>query len=63
MLAQRCVHMDQLPKVELSEIGNEHTLNIEQRHTAYALNQESFKFLLDPILQTGLEKSRRWATA
>ncbi|WP_256360447.1 glutamate synthase central domain-containing protein [Methylomonas koyamae] len=48
--------MDQLPKVELSEIGNEHTLNIEQRHTAYALNQESFKFLLDPILQTGLEK-------
>ncbi|OAI15368.1 glutamate synthase large subunit [Methylomonas koyamae] len=56
MLAQRCVHMDQLPKVELSEIGNEHTLNIEQRHTAYALNQESFKFLLDPILQTGLEK-------
>ncbi|NJA05079.1 glutamate synthase large subunit [Methylococcaceae bacterium WWC4] len=56
LLAQRCVHMNELPKVELSEIGNDHELNIDQRHTAYSLNQESFKFLLDPILQTGLEK-------
>ena len=56
LLAQRCIHMDELPKVELSEVGNDHELNIDQRHTAYSLNQESFKFLLDPILQTGLEK-------
>lgn len=56
LLAQSCIHIDSLPKVELSEIGNDHELNIDQRHTAYSLNQESFKFLLDPILQTGLEK-------
>ena len=56
LLAQRCVHMNELSKVELSEVGNDHELNIDQRHTAYSLNQESFKFLLDPILQTGLEK-------
>ncbi|WP_150047022.1 MULTISPECIES: glutamate synthase-related protein [Methylomonas] len=56
LLAQRCIHIDQLPKVELAEVGNDHELNIDQRHTAYSLNQESFKFLLDPILQTGLEK-------
>ena len=56
MLAERCIHISELPKVELSEIGNDHELNIDQRHTAYSLNQESFKFLLDPILQTGLEK-------
>ena len=56
LLAQRCMHIGDLPKVELSEIGNDHEFNIDQRHTAYSLNQESFKFLLDPILQTGLEK-------
>lgn len=56
LLAQSCIHISDLPAVELSEIGNDHELNIDQRHTAYSLNQESFKFLLDPILQTGLEK-------
>ncbi|OQW79885.1 MAG: glutamate synthase large subunit [Proteobacteria bacterium ST_bin11] len=56
LLKQSCIHINELPKVELSELSNEHELNIDQRHTAYSLNQESFKFLLDPILQTGLEK-------
>lgn len=56
MLAERCIHINALPKVDFSELGNDHELNIDQRHTAYSLNQESFKFLLDPILQTGLEK-------
>lgn len=56
LLAQSCIHMDDLPKVDLSEISDEHELSVDQRHTAYSLNQESFKFLLDPILQTGLEK-------
>ncbi|WKJ92313.1 glutamate synthase-related protein [Methylomonas montana] len=56
LLAQSCIHIGELPKVELTEIGNDHQLTIDQRHTAYSLNQESFKFLLDPILQTGLEK-------
>jgi glutamate synthase (NADPH/NADH) large chain len=56
MLAERCVHIDALAKVDFAELGNDHELNIDQRHTAYSLNQESFKFLLDPILQTGLEK-------
>ena len=56
LLAERCLHISDLAKVDLSEIGNDHELNIDQRHTAYSLNQESFKFLLDPMLQTGLEK-------
>ncbi|MBD9356129.1 glutamate synthase-related protein [Methylomonas albis] len=56
LLKQSCIHINELPKVELAELSNEHELNIDQRHTAYSLNQESFKFLLDPILQTGLEK-------
>ncbi len=56
MLKERSLHISDLPTVELDEIDNTHELNIEQRHTAYSLNQESFKFLLDPILTTGLEK-------
>ncbi len=55
LLKQRCVHINSLPPAEVPE-ESPHPLSIEQRHTAYSLNQESFKFLLDPILQTGLEK-------
>ncbi|QWF71540.1 glutamate synthase large subunit [Methylomonas paludis] len=56
LLKARCIHIRDLPKVEFADISNDHSLGINQRHTAYSLNQESFKFLLDPILQTGLEK-------
>ncbi|MFA6053287.1 MAG: glutamate synthase-related protein [Methylobacter sp.] len=56
LLNQRCIHLSELPKVQLSELNNEHPFNIDQQHTAYSLNQESFKFLLDPMLTTGMEK-------
>jgi len=56
LLTQRCLHLSELPKVELGELDNGHAFNIDQQHTAYSLNQESFKFLLDPILTTGMEK-------
>jgi glutamate synthase (NADPH/NADH) large chain len=56
LLQKSRIHINDLPKVSLSEINNDHAFNFNQRHTAYSLNQESFKFLLDPILQTGLEK-------
>ncbi|MFZ2313166.1 MAG: glutamate synthase central domain-containing protein, partial [Methylobacter sp.] len=56
LLAQRCLHLSELPKVQLSELNNEHPFNIDQQHTAYSLNQESLKFLLDPMLTTGMEK-------
>jgi glutamate synthase (NADPH/NADH) large chain len=56
LLKQRAVNLSDLPKVDLSEISNEHDLNVDQRATAYSLNQESFRFLLDPILATGMER-------
>jgi len=56
LLAQRCVHLSDLPKVELNELNNNHDLNVDQRFTAYSLNQESFRFLLDPILASGMER-------
>jgi len=56
LLAQRCIHLTELPLVDLAEISNEHAFNVDQQHTAYSLNQESFRFLLDPMLATGAEK-------
>ena len=56
LLAQRCVHLSTLPSVDLSELNNESALNVNQQYTAYSLNQESFRFLLDPILTTGAER-------
>jgi len=56
LLVQSCVHLSELPVVELSTLDESHLLSVDQRHTAYSLNQESFKFLLDPILASGLEK-------
>ncbi|MCX7077270.1 MAG: glutamate synthase large subunit, partial [Methylococcales bacterium] len=56
LLAQRSVHLSELPKVELSELNNDHSLSVQQRFTAYSHNQESFRFLLDPLLSTGMER-------
>ena len=56
LLVKRCLHLSELPTVDLTDISNEHPLTVDQQHTAYSLNQESFKFLLDPILATGMEK-------
>ncbi|MCK5898827.1 MAG: glutamate synthase large subunit, partial [Methylococcales bacterium] len=56
LLEDSCVHLSELDQVAVSEIDNSHSLSVEQQHTAYSLNQESFKFLLDPMLQRGLEK-------
>lgn len=56
LLAESRITIDQLPEVGLNELNNTHPFSIDQQHTAYSLNQESFKFLLDPMLTTGLEK-------
>ncbi len=56
LLTQSSLHISDLPSVPLSEVTLDNEFSIEQRHTAYSLNQESFKFLLDPILVNGLEK-------
>ncbi len=56
LLKQRAFHIDELENVEISVVKNDHAFNVDQRHTAYSLNQESFRFLLDPMLNTGLER-------
>jgi glutamate synthase (NADPH/NADH) large chain len=56
LLAESCIHLSELDKIALSAVDNQHSFTTEQQHTAYSLNQESFKFLLDPMLTIGLEK-------
>ncbi|MGR9043855.1 MAG: glutamate synthase-related protein [Gammaproteobacteria bacterium] len=57
LLRDSCLHISELPSVSSDQLAPVNTeLNIDQQHTAYSLNQESFKFLLDPMLATGLEK-------
>ncbi len=57
LLRRRCLYLSELPVVEAAElVPTSSELNIAQQHTAYSLNQESFKFLLDPMLATGMEK-------
>ena len=56
LLVKRRINLSDLDSVDITDISNDHVLSVDQQHTAYSLNQESFKFLLDPILQTGMEK-------
>ncbi|WP_078292399.1 glutamate synthase-related protein [Mycobacterium sp. D16R24] len=60
MLAQARVNIADLPHVPPLGQGSparyDGDLDRHQRYVAYSLNQESFKFLMDPMLATGQEK-------
>ncbi|MGC7197098.1 glutamate synthase-related protein [Mycobacteroides abscessus] len=60
MLAQARVNIADLPHVPPAGQGSparyDGDLDRHQRYVAYSLNQESFKFLMDPMLATGQEK-------
>ncbi len=44
------------PESQLSPARYNGDLNRHQRYVAYSMNQETFKFLMDPMLATGQEK-------
>jgi len=50
------ITLDDLPLEPLENFENESEFKVSARHVGYSLNQESFKFMLDPMLQTGAEK-------
>lgn len=60
MLDQARVNLDDLPAVppesRLSPARYNGDLTRHQRYVAYSMNQETFKFLMDPMLATGQEK-------
>ena len=60
LLANARVSLETLPDIPAEQLGSPSRyngdLNRHQRYVAYSQNQESFKFLMDPMLDTGAEK-------
>lgn len=60
LLAQSRVTLDELPVIPAEQQGSplrySGDLKTYQRFVAYYYNQESFKFMMDPMLTTGAEK-------
>lgn len=56
LLEQAHITLEELPAKAMSDINIENALSTAARHVAYSMNQESFKFMLDPMLQNGAEK-------
>ena len=50
------ITLDNLPYEKLEDFANNSEFKVSARHVGYSMNQESFKFMLDPMLQTGAEK-------
>jgi len=56
LLKSARITLNDLPEVALSDVKYSSSLSLAARHVAYSLNQESFKFMLDPMIQSGMEK-------
>ena len=60
LLARAQLHVDDLPESmidpKIAAKRYDGDLNTPARHVAYSHNQESFRFLMDPMLATGAEK-------
>ena len=56
LLEKTRLHLSSLPALTLQDVQIRSELSIAARMVADSLNQESFKFMLDPMLQSGMEK-------
>ncbi|MEM9846400.1 MAG: glutamate synthase central domain-containing protein, partial [Bacteroidota bacterium] len=56
LLQNAIIHLKDLPKTPISSYQIPKSLNLSSRHVAYSMNQESFKFFLDPMLSDAKEK-------
>ncbi|MGV3549353.1 glutamate synthase-related protein [Rhizobium sp.] len=60
LLADARILLEDIPEIPADQQGSPLRYNGDlerhQRYVAYSHNQESFKFLMDPMLQTGAEK-------
>ena len=63
LLTESVTRLEDFPAVAVADVPDISPFSIAQRHVAYSLNQESFKFLLDPMIETGRRKSAPWAMA
>ncbi|WED23974.1 glutamate synthase-related protein [Vibrio sp. JC009] len=56
LLEQEKFTLTDLAEVSVADIDYRQNFSTYSRYVAYSLNQESFKFFLDPMLETGAEK-------
>lgn len=56
LLAAAKITPQDLPAKTITDVKDSCSLNFTGRHIAYSLNQESFRFMLDPMLKTGAER-------
>ncbi len=56
LLEKAHLDIDTLPEPDLKDLEVNAALNVSELQVAYSLNQESFKFMLDPMMQGGKEK-------
>jgi len=56
LLKQAKFTLSELPIISLDDLNYQQHFSTYSRYVAYSLNQESFKFFLDPMLDSGAEK-------
>lgn len=56
LLAAAKIDIEQIAKADEATLPSLQGLSIDQAHVAYYLNDESFRFLLDPMLDNGAER-------
>ncbi|UAB73304.1 glutamate synthase large subunit [Vibrio sp. SCSIO 43132] len=56
LLASAKMTLGDIDSVDVSSIQENTNFSTYSRHVAYSLNQESFKFFLDPMIENGAEK-------
>ncbi len=56
LLKKARICIDDLPPAKLSEFDKVTEFKVSAQHVGYSMNQESFKFFLDPMMQNGAEK-------
>ncbi len=56
LLKKARITLSDLPLEDLSKFDNHSEFKVSAQHVGYSMNQESFKFFLDPMMQNGAEK-------
>jgi len=56
LVSKARITLDDLPAEKLEDFVDNSEFKVSARHVGYSMNQESFKFMLDPMLQNGAEK-------
>ncbi|PIE47268.1 MAG: glutamate synthase large subunit [Gammaproteobacteria bacterium] len=56
LLDEAKIDIDELPELKQSDYAIPTDLSLSARHVAYSLNQESFRFFLDPMMAEAKEK-------